>query len=57
MGLKGFFSPIYQDESKKIQPNPTHMGQVESDWKILLLLLLLLLLNWIENKNKYNKKT
>ena len=54
MGLKGFFSPIYHDESKKIQPNPTHMGQVESDWKILLLLLLL---NWIEIKNKYNKKT
>ena len=52
--LRGFFDPTHHGESNKIQPNPTHMGRVESGWThefgkfLLLLLLLLLLLNWVK---------
>ena len=29
VGLRGFFDPTHCGGSKKIQPNPTHMGRVE----------------------------
>ena len=53
VGLRGFFDPTHHGGSKKIQPNPTHMGRVEPmDLKILLLLLLLL--NWVEKNININ---
>ena len=54
--LRGFFDPTHHGESKKIQPNPTHMGRVESGWthEFDKLLLLLLLLNWVKKNVNIN---
>ena len=57
VGVRGFFDQTHHGGSKKIQPNPTHMGQVESmGWKNFIIIIIIIKLNRKKYQYKYIKK-